>query len=87
MNRTSIIPVTYGISVVMLCSGIGIVIIPPMVFEALASYSSDNETVVEEAINSPLMASTLPNLSVVLLILGLIVLGVHCILKKQTIRR
>jgi hypothetical protein len=56
--------------------------VPPIVFEALSSYSPDNETVIEEATNSTLMVSTLPILSSALLILGLIGLGVHGLLKK-----
>jgi hypothetical protein len=82
MKRTSIIPIPYVLSVVMLSSGIGILIIPPMVFEALTSYSSDFEIILEKAANSPLISSTLPILSTVLLILGLIVLGVHCVVKR-----
>jgi hypothetical protein len=66
----------------MLIIGIGIVMIPPMILEALVSYSPDNETIVEEATNSPLMMSTLPTLATALLILGLIGLGVHGLLKK-----
>jgi hypothetical protein len=38
----------------MLCIGIGIIIIPPVVFEAFYSYSSDNEGIIEEVIDSPL---------------------------------
>jgi hypothetical protein len=62
--------------------GMGIVMVPPMILEALYSYSPDNETVIEEATNSPLMMSTLPTLATALLILGLIGLGVHGLLKK-----
>ena len=72
----------------MLVIGIGIVMIPPMILEALVSYSPDNETIIEEAIDSPLMMSTLPNLASALLVLGLIGLGVHALLKnKLSIRR
>ena len=67
----------------MLCIGIGIVVIPPIVFEAFYSYSSDNETIIEEVTNSPLMMSTLPTLASVLLILGLIGLGVHSLWKNK----
>jgi hypothetical protein len=73
----------------MLCIGIGIVFIPPMVFEALSSYSPDNETdsplmtQIEEATNSTLMVSTLPTLSSALLILGLIGLGIQGLLKNK----
>jgi hypothetical protein len=56
--------------------------VPPMILEALYSYSPDNETMVEEATNSPLMVSILPTLATALLILGLIGLGVHGLLKK-----
>jgi hypothetical protein len=61
----------------MLGIGIGIIMVPPIVFEALSSYSPDNEIVVEKATNSTLTVSTLPTLSSILLILGLIGLGVH----------
>lgn len=80
MNNTTAI--TTIIPVTMLCIGIRIVMIPPIVFEALYSYSLDTETVIEEATNSTLMVSTLPTLSSVLLTLGLIGLGVHGLLKK-----
>lgn len=83
MNKTAIITTTSIIPVAMLIIGIGIVMIPPMMFEALVTYSPDNETLVEEATNSPLMISTLPDLSVVLLILGIIGLGVHGLLKSK----
>jgi hypothetical protein len=63
---TSIMPIT------MLIIGIGIVMVPPMILEAFYSYSPDNETVIEEATNSPLMMSTFPTLASALLILGLI---------------
>jgi hypothetical protein len=68
----------------MLCIGIGIVMIPPKVFEAFYSYSSDNEAIIEEVTNSPLMMSMLPTLASVLLILGLIGLGVHSLWKKSS---
>ena len=61
--------------------------IPPMVFEALSSYSPDNETdsplmrQIQEATNSTLMMSTLPALSTAFLILGLIGLGIEGLLK------
>ena len=56
----------------MLIIGIGIVMVPPMILEGLYSYSPDNETVIEESTNSPLMMSILPTLASALLILGLI---------------
>ena len=71
---TSIIPS------VMLGIGLGIVFVPPIVFE-VSSYYLDRE-IVEQAMGSPLMTSTLPTLSVALLILGLVGLGVHGLLKK-----
>jgi hypothetical protein len=84
VNKTSVfITATSIIPVAMLIIGIGIVMIPPMILEALVSYSPDNETVVEEATDSPLMMSTLPNLASALLVLGLIVLGVHAVLKNK----
>jgi hypothetical protein len=89
VNKATIIVATTSIiPVAMLIIGIGIVMIPPMILEALVSYSPDNETIVEEAIDSPLMMSTLPNLASALLVLGLIGLGVHALLKnKLSIRR
>jgi hypothetical protein len=51
--------------------------------EALTSYSSDFEIILEKAANSPLTSSTLPILSIVLLLFGLIVLGVHLRGKKM----
>ena len=77
MNKITISAITSIISVVMLGIGIGIIMVPPIVFEALSSYSPDNEIVVEKATNSTLTVSTLPTLSSILLILGLIGLGVH----------
>jgi hypothetical protein len=65
----------------MLCIGLGIVFIPPMVFEAVSSYYPDSE-IVEQAIDSPLMASTVPTLSLTLLILGLVGIGGTSLLKK-----
>jgi hypothetical protein len=75
MNRAAIIRITSIISVAMLCTGIGIVMIPPMVIEMLSSYSPDNEILVE-AIISTLMVSTLPTLFSALLIIGLFGLGI-----------
>ena len=84
MNKTTIIITTTSIiPVAMLIIGIGIVMIPPMILEALVSYSPDNETIVEEAIDSPLMMSILPTLASSLLVLGLIGLGVHALLKNK----
>ena len=62
MNKITITAITSIISVVILSIGIGIVMVPPIVFEAFYSYSPDNETVIEEATNSTLMVSTLPTL-------------------------
>jgi hypothetical protein len=83
VNKPTITAITSIVSVVMLCIGIGIVVIPPIVFEAFYSYSSDNEVVIEEVTNSPLMMSMLPTLASVLLILGLIGLGVHSLWKNK----
>jgi hypothetical protein len=86
VNKATIIATTSIISVVMLCLGIGIVFIPPMVFEALSPYSRVDEILmvqIEETMNSTLMVSTLPTLSSVLLILGLIGLGAHGLLKNR----
>ena len=84
MNKTTVIITTTSIiPVAMLIIGIGIVMIPPMILEALVSYSPDNETIVEEAIDSPLMMSILPTLASALLVLGLIGLGVHALLKNK----
>jgi hypothetical protein len=71
---------TSTISVVMLSIGIGIVMVPPIVFEILPSASPDNETLVEQTINDPLYTSKLPTLSSTLLILGLVGLGVQGLL-------
>jgi hypothetical protein len=84
VNKTTVIITTTSIiPVAMLIIGIGIVMIPPMILEALVSYSPDNETIVEEAIDSPLMMSILPTLASALLVLGLIGIGVHALLKNK----
>ncbi|HZA70451.1 MAG TPA: hypothetical protein VE548_12195 [Nitrososphaeraceae archaeon] len=83
MNKPTITAITSIVFVLMLCIGIGIVMIPPIVFEAFYSYSSDNEAIIEEVTNSPLMMSMLPTLASVLLILGLIGLGVHNLWKNR----
>jgi hypothetical protein len=83
VNKVTITAITSIIPVAILIIGIGIVMVPPMVLETLYSYSPDNETVVEEATNSPLMMSTLPTLASALLILGLLGLGVHSLLKNK----
>jgi hypothetical protein len=84
VNKTAIlITATSIIPVAILIIGIGIVMVPPIILEALVSYSPDNETIVEEATDSPLMMSTLPNLASALLVLGLIGLGVHALLKNK----
>jgi hypothetical protein len=84
VNKTTVIITTTSIiPVAMLIIGIGIVMIPPMILEALVSYSPDNETIVEEAIDSPLMMSILPTLASALLVLGLIGIGVHALLKNN----
>ena len=82
MNKLTISAITSIVSVAMLSIGIGIVFIPPMVIEYLVWYSPDSETVIEEAMDSQLMISTLPTLFSALLILGLVGLGVHYLLKK-----
>ncbi len=83
MNRVTITAIISIISVVMLGIGLGIVFIPPIVFAYLIWYSPDSETVIDEAIDSPLMVSTLPTLSSVLLVLGLVGLGMHGLLKNK----
>jgi hypothetical protein len=82
MNKTTITTITSIISIAMLCTGFGIVMIPPMVFEMLSSYYPDNEILAEEAINGPLMMFTLPTLSSAFLILGFAGLGILGLLKK-----
>jgi hypothetical protein len=67
----------------MLCIGIGIIVIPPMVFEAFYSYSSDNEALIDEVTDSQLMMSVLPTLASILLIFGLIGLRVHSLWKNR----
>jgi hypothetical protein len=54
-----------------------------MVVEFLISYSPDSMTVIEEAMDSPLLLSTLPGLSFALLFLGLGGLGVQGLLKNK----
>jgi hypothetical protein len=71
LSQTYLTTITSIMSIAMLIIGMGIVMVPPMILEALYSYSPDNETVIEEATNSPLMMSTLPTLASAL-ILGLI---------------
>ena len=67
----------------MLCIGIGIIVIPPMIFEAFYSYSSDNEALIDEVTDNQLMMSMLPTLASILLILGLIGLEVHSLWKNK----
>ena len=81
MNKIPIAAITSIIPSVILCIGLGIVFVPPMVFEVVSSYYNDRE-IVEQAIDNPLMKSTLPTLSLALLILGLVGLGVLGLLKK-----
>ena len=81
MNKIPITAITSIIPSVILCKGLGIVFVPPMVFEVASSYYNDRE-IVEQAIDNPLMKSTLPTLSLALLILGLVGLGVWGLLKK-----
>jgi predicted membrane-bound spermidine synthase len=86
VNGATIIAILSIISIVILCIGIGIVFIPPIVFEALSSYYADDEILmgqIEEAPNSTLMMSTLPTLSSALLILGLVGLGIQGLLKNK----
>ena len=78
MNRVHIPAIISTVFVVMLCIGIGILFIPSLVVGLW--YSSDSEAI--EAMDSTLMASTLPTLAFALLILGLIGLGIHSLLKK-----
>jgi hypothetical protein len=64
----------------MLSIGIGIVMVPPIVFEVLRSSSPDNEILIEQTKNDPLFTSKLPTLSSTLLILGSVGLGVQGLL-------
>jgi hypothetical protein len=82
VNRVTVTAIISIVSVVMLGIGLGIIFIPPMVFEYLIRYSPDSETV-EEAIDSPIIVSTLPTLSSALLVLGLVGLGMHGLLKNK----
>ena len=77
MNRVTITAIISIVSVVMLCIGFGIVFILPMVVRILSWYSPNSETVIEEAMDSPVMV-----LSPILLVLGLAGLGVHSLLKQ-----
>jgi hypothetical protein len=79
VNKITITAISI-ISVVMLSIGIGIVMVPPIVFEVIPSYTPDSETLIEQTINSPLITSKLPTLSSTLLILGLVGLGVRGLL-------
>ena len=81
MNKIPITAITSIIPSVTLCIGLGIVFVPPIVFEVVSSYYLDRE-IVEHEMGSPLMTSTLPTLSIAFLILGLAGLGVHGLLKK-----
>ena len=81
VNKIPITAITSIIPSVMLCIGLSIVFVPPMVFEVVSSYYNDRE-IVEKAIDNPLMKSTLPTLSLALLILGLVGLGVRGLLIK-----
>jgi hypothetical protein len=81
VNKSTISSTTSIISVVMLCIGLGTVFIPPMVFEVVSSYYRDSG-IVEEVIDSTLMASTVPTLSLTLLIFGLVGIGGASLLKK-----
>jgi hypothetical protein len=82
VNKLTIIAIISAASVVMLCVGIDIIVIPPMIFEAFYSYSSDNEVLIE-VMDSQLIMSVLPTLASILLILGLIGLGVHSLWKNK----
>jgi hypothetical protein len=64
----------------MLSVGIGIVMVPPIVFEIIPPYTTNNDTLIEQILNSPLITSKLPALSSTLLILGLVGLGVRGLL-------
>jgi hypothetical protein len=83
VNKPTIIAIISTASIVMLCIGIGIIVIPPMIFEAFYSYSSDNEALIDEVTDSQLMISVLPTLASILFILGLIGLGVHGLWKNK----
>jgi hypothetical protein len=81
VNNVPIEAITSIIPSVVLCIGLGIVFVPPIVFEVVSSYYNDRE-IVEHAIDNPLMKSTLPTLSLALLILGFVGLGIRGLLKK-----
>jgi hypothetical protein len=81
VNKIIIATITSIIPSVMLGIGLGIVFVPPMVFEVVSTYHNDRE-IVELAIDNPLMKSMLPTLSLALIILGLAGLGAHGMLKK-----
>jgi hypothetical protein len=80
VKKTTFGPITSIVSVVMLSIGIGIVMVPPIVFEILPSYSPDNEILIEQTQDSPLITTRLPILASALLIVGLIGLGVQGLL-------
>jgi hypothetical protein len=83
MNKPTIIAKISTASVVILCIGIGIIVIPPIIFEAFYSYSSNNEALIDEVTDSQLMVSVFPTLASILLIFGLIGLGVHSLRKNK----
>jgi hypothetical protein len=83
VNRVTITAIISNVFVVMLCIALGILFIPPMVVAYLIWYSPDSKTVIEDAMDSPLLASTLPSLSFALLFLGLGGLGVQGLLKNK----
>jgi hypothetical protein len=74
VNRVTITTIISNVFVVMLVIGLGILFIPPMV----VAY-----TVMEEAMDSPILLSTLPGISFALLFLGLAGLGVQGLLKNK----
>jgi hypothetical protein len=82
VDRVTITAIISNVFVVMLCIALGILFIPPMVVAYLIWYSPDSKTVIE-AMDSPLLVSTLPGLSFALFFLGLGGLGVQGLLKNK----
>ncbi|HKG87958.1 MAG TPA: hypothetical protein VKA95_06500 [Nitrososphaeraceae archaeon] len=65
--------------VAILSAGISIIMFTPMLISAFSLYYPDNNNLL--TIDSPMVTSTLPTLSSVFLILGLVGVVVQCLLK------
>jgi p-aminobenzoyl-glutamate transporter AbgT len=68
------------VTVAMLSTGISVIMFTPMLISAFSLYYPVDNNLL--AINSPMMTSTLPALSSVFLILGLVGVGVQGLWKR-----